>query len=147
MKTFAIMTLGCKVNDYESAYVKNKLSEEYEMVDFKEKSDIYIIFSCCVTNTAEAKTRKFIHQARRRNKDAYIVVVGCLVQIKPDLPDLKDVDLLICIYAARGKPCLAMTSSTGTWSMSKPKYLGISSVAFSCCGLQRIAISATFWPT
>ena len=44
MKTFAIMTLGCKVNDYESAYVKNKLSEEYEMVDFKEKSDIYIIF-------------------------------------------------------------------------------------------------------
>ena len=95
MKTFAIMTLGCKVNDYESAYVKNKLSEEYEMVDFKEKSDIYIIFSCCVTNTAEAKTRKFIHQARRRNKDAYIVVVGCLVQIKPDLPDLKDVDLLI----------------------------------------------------
>ena len=45
MKTFAIMTLGCKVNDYESAYVKNKLSEEYEMVDFKEKSDIYIIFS------------------------------------------------------------------------------------------------------
>ena len=55
MKTFAIMTLGCKVNDYESAYVKNKLSEEYEMVDFKEKSDIYIIFSCCVTNTAEAQ--------------------------------------------------------------------------------------------
>ena len=46
MKTFAIMTLGCKVNDYESAYVKNKLSEEYEMVDFKEKSDIYIIFFC-----------------------------------------------------------------------------------------------------
>ena len=95
MKTFAIMTLGCKVNDYESAYVKNKLSEEYEMVDFKEKSDIYIIFSCCVTNTAEAKTRKFIHQARRRNPQAYIVVVGCLVQIKPELPDLKDVDLLI----------------------------------------------------
>ena len=63
MKTFAIMTLGCKVNDYESAYVKNKLCEEYEMVDFKEKIDIYIILSCCVTNTAEAKTLKFIHQA------------------------------------------------------------------------------------
>lgn len=95
MKTFAVMNLGCKVNDYESTYVKVKLSEYYELKDFKDICDIYIIFSCCVTNTAEAKTRKFIHQTRRRNPKAYVVVVGCLSQIKPDLKEFDDVDLVI----------------------------------------------------
>lgn len=89
------MQLGCKVNDFEATYVKNELSKEYEYVNFKEKADIYIIFSCCVTNTAEAKTRKFIHQARRKNANAYIAVVGCLAQIKPDLKEFDDVDLIV----------------------------------------------------
>lgn len=89
------MNLGCKVNDFESTYVKEKLSQYYELKDFKEVCDIYIIFSCCVTNTAEAKTRKFIHQTKRRNPNAYVVVVGCLAQIKPDLKEFKDVDLVI----------------------------------------------------
>lgn len=95
MKTFAVLTLGCKVNDYESTYVKSELLKHYELVDFKSKADIYIIFTCCVTNTAEAKTRKFIHQARRNNPDGYVVVMGCLAQIKPDLIDFKEVDLII----------------------------------------------------
>ena len=95
MKSFALMQLGCKVNDFEATYVKNELSKEYEYVNFKEKADIYIIFSCCVTNTAEAKTRKFIHQARRKNENAYIAVVGCLAQIKPDLKEFDDVDLIV----------------------------------------------------
>lgn len=95
MKTFAVMTLGCKVNDYESTYIKSELLKEYELVDFKSKADIYIIFSCCVTNTAEAKTRKFIHQARRNNPEGYVVVVGCLAQLKPDLIDFNEVDLVI----------------------------------------------------
>ena len=95
MKTFAIMNLGCKVNDFESTYVKEKLSQYYELKDFKEVCDIYIIFSCCVTNTAEAKTRKFIHQTRRKNPAAYVVVVGCLAQIKPELKEFNDVDLVI----------------------------------------------------
>lgn len=95
MKTFAMMPLGCKVNDYEATYVKNELLKTYKYVNFKEKADIYIIFTCCVTNTAEAKSRKFIHQARRNNPNAYIVVVGCLAQIKPDLKEFNDVDLII----------------------------------------------------
>ena len=89
------MNLGCKVNDFESTYVKEKLSQYYELKDFKEVCDIYIIFSCCVTNTAEAKTRKFIHQTRRKNPAAYVVVVGCLAQIKPELKEFNDVDLVI----------------------------------------------------
>lgn len=95
MKTFSIMPLGCKVNDYEATYLKNELLKEYKLVSFKQKADICIVFTCCVTNTAEAKSRKYIHQARRNNPNAYIVAVGCLNQIKPDLKDLLDVDLVI----------------------------------------------------
>ena len=95
MKTYAMMILGCKVNDYEATYVREKLNRYYEEVDFKKKADIYIIFTCCVTNTAESKTRKFIHDARRQNPDAYIVAVGCLSQIKADSKDLEDADLLV----------------------------------------------------
>lgn len=95
MNTFSMMILGCKVNDYEATYVKNELLKEFRQVDFKCPANISIIFSCAVTNTAEAKTRKFIHQARRINPNGYIVVVGCLSQIKPDLKDLNEVDLVI----------------------------------------------------
>ncbi|MBQ6559527.1 MAG: tRNA (N(6)-L-threonylcarbamoyladenosine(37)-C(2))-methylthiotransferase MtaB [Erysipelotrichaceae bacterium] len=95
MKTYAMMVLGCKVNDYEATYVREKLNRSYQEVDFKEKADIYIIFTCCVTNTAESKTRKFLHDARRNNPDAYIVAVGCMSQIKGDSSDFDDADLLI----------------------------------------------------
>ena len=54
-----------------------------------------MIFTCCVTNTAEAKTRKFIHDARRNNPNAYICTVGCLSQIKADSEVFEDVDLII----------------------------------------------------
>lgn len=95
MRTFAMMILGCKVNDYEATYLRNKLSERYVEVPFKEKADCYIIFTCCVTNMAEAKTRKMFHRARALNKDAYIVAVGCMSQIKADAPDFADVDLVV----------------------------------------------------
>ena len=95
MKTYAMMILGCKVNDYEATYVREQMNQHYLEVDFKQKADIYIIFSCCVTNTAEAKTRKFIHDARRNNPDAYLCVVGCLSQIKSDSEAFDDVDLII----------------------------------------------------
>ena len=72
MKTYAMMVLGCKVNDYEATYVRENMDKYFKETDFKSKADIYLIFTCCVTNTAEAKTRKFIHAARRNNPDAYI---------------------------------------------------------------------------
>ena len=95
MKTYAMMVLGCKVNDYEATYVREKLNQHYQEVDFKDNADIYIIFTCCVTNTAESKTRKFLHDARRNHPDAYLVAVGCMSQIKGDSADFADVDLLI----------------------------------------------------
>ena len=95
MKTYAMMILGCKVNDYEATYVRENMNKYFDEVSFKQEADIYLIFSCCVTNTAEAKTRKFIHDARRKNKDAYICVVGCLSQIKSNDEVFSDVDLII----------------------------------------------------
>lgn len=95
MKSYAMMILGCKVNDYEATYVRENMNKHFVEVSFKEKADIYVIFTCCVTNTAEAKTRKFIHDARRKNNDAYIVTVGCLSQIKSDNDVFNDVDLVV----------------------------------------------------
>ena len=96
MRTFAMMILGCKVNDYEATVLKNRLLEHgYKEVSFKEKADIYVIFTCCVTNTAESKTRKMIHRARNTNPDALVVAVGCLVQIKGDSYDFDCADLIV----------------------------------------------------
>ena len=72
MKKYAMMILGCKVNDYEATFVRENMNKYFTEVDFKSSADIYLIFTCCVTNTAEAKTRKFIHDARRNNPSAYI---------------------------------------------------------------------------
>lgn len=95
MKTYAMMVLGCKVNDYEATYVRENMNRYFEEVNFKEKADIYLIFTCCVTNTAEAKTRKFIHDARRNNPDSFITAIGCLSQIKSGSEVFNDVDLII----------------------------------------------------
>lgn len=95
MKTYAMMILGCKVNDYEATFVRENMDRYFKEVDFRQKADIYLIFTCCVTNTAEAKTRKFIHAARRNNPEAYIAAIGCLSQIKGNSDVFEDVDLIV----------------------------------------------------
>ena len=78
-----VMSLGCKVNIYESEYVISLLKDNgFEIVNDDEKADIYIINTCSVTNESDRKSRKLIHHARRENKDAIIVVMGCYTQIK-----------------------------------------------------------------
>ena len=81
MTTFAIATLGCKVNTYESQGYESALLEKgYEQVSFKERADVYIINTCAVTNTAGSKSRQKIHAAAALNPDALIAVVGCYAQ-------------------------------------------------------------------
>ena len=76
-----IYTLGCKVNTYESDYIINELKKNnYEVVSFDEVCDIYIINTCTVTNTSDIKSRKIIRQARKKNKDACVVAMGCFIQ-------------------------------------------------------------------
>ncbi len=81
MKSVALHNLGCKVNSYELDVMQQFLQKEgYEIVDFYQKADIYIINTCTVTNIADRKSRQMIHRAKKQNPDAIVVAVGCYVQ-------------------------------------------------------------------
>lgn len=97
MKTFAMHTLGCKVNSYESnAIVRMFEAYDYVLVDFKEVADVYIINTCTVTNNGDSKSRKSIRQAIRRNKDAIVCVIGCYAQVSPDeIIEIEGVDIVL----------------------------------------------------
>ena len=82
-KTFNIITLGCKVNQYESEAVE----EIFKSRGYKKKqdgADIYVINTCTVTNMSDRKSRQMISRARRDNPEAVIAVMGCYSQVKPD---------------------------------------------------------------
>lgn len=97
MTTFAIATLGCKVNTYESQGYESALLERgFQEVSFKEKADVYIINTCAVTNTAGAKSRQKIHQAYANHPNAIIAVVGCYVQTAASsMASMEHIDILI----------------------------------------------------
>ena len=97
MKTFQIQTLGCKVNTYESEFYRQTLLNAGYLEGLpKETTDIVIINTCTVTNTASFKSRQKITQAKRFNPSAMIVVVGCYVQTHHDfLKEKYQIDLLI----------------------------------------------------
>ena len=88
-----ICSLGCKVNIYESELVTNILkNNNYEVVDFEDKADIYIINTCSVTNESDKKSRKMINRAKKNNPDAIIIVMGCYSQVNAE--DI-DVDIVL----------------------------------------------------
>ena len=97
MTTFAIATLGCKVNTYESQGYESALLEKgYEQVSFKEKADVYIINTCAVTNTAGSKSRQKIHAAIALKPEALIAVVGCYAQTASEqLEQDANIDILL----------------------------------------------------
>jgi threonylcarbamoyladenosine tRNA methylthiotransferase MtaB len=97
MKTFQIQTLGCKVNTYESEYYRQTLLNAGYLEDVSnETTDIVVINTCTVTNTASFKSRQKIAQAKKTNPHAFIVVIGCYVQTHHDyLKEKYDIDLLI----------------------------------------------------
>ena len=81
MRKVALHNLGCKVNAYETEAMRQALEENgYDIVSFNEKADIYIINTCTVTNIADRKSRQMLHKAKKLNKDAIVVAVGCYVQ-------------------------------------------------------------------
>lgn len=85
MKKVALHNLGCKVNAYETAAMREMLENAgYEIVPFQEGADIYIINTCTVTNIADRKSRQMLHRARKMNPDAVVAATGCYVQAQED---------------------------------------------------------------
>ena len=85
MRKAALHNLGCKVNAYETEAMQELLIEKgYEIVDFHEVADVYVINTCSVTNIADRKSRQMIHQAKKRNPEAVVVAAGCYVQTSPE---------------------------------------------------------------
>lgn len=80
-KTAAFLSLGCKVNSYETEAMRGMFEAAgYDIVDFKETADVYVVNTCTVTNIADRKSRQMLHQAKKRNPEAIIAAVGCYVQ-------------------------------------------------------------------
>ncbi len=78
MKTAAFITLGCKINQYETEAIREEVIDlGYREVDSTEAADVYVVNTCSVTATSGVKSRKYVQRAARTNPDARIIVVGC----------------------------------------------------------------------
>lgn len=94
-----VVNLGCKVNTYESEYIKEKFCDAgYNIVNLDDNPDVIVINTCTVTNQADSKSRKMIRLARKTNKDAILVVCGCSAEHHKDNIVDTDIDILIGNY-------------------------------------------------
>lgn len=95
-KKIGFVTLGCKVNIYESNALKNELLQRgYEVRDVDSSCDAFIINTCSVTNQADAKSRRMIHRLSKLNPEAVLCVMGCYSQTNPEALKLDGVDILM----------------------------------------------------
>ncbi len=97
ISTIAFHTLGCKLNFSESSYISKSLQEnDYNIVNFNEFADAYIINTCSVTDNADKKFKYFVKQAQKINPNAFIAAIGCYAQLKPkELLSVDGVDLVL----------------------------------------------------
>ena len=81
----AVTSLGCKVNQCEAEAIKTQMKDMgYEIVDFNQWADVYIINTCCVTQEGERKSRQMVRRAHTINENAEIFVTGCACQKEPE---------------------------------------------------------------
>jgi len=92
----AVVTLGCKVNQYDSATLESRLrAQGCEVVPFGPGADTYVINSCSVTARAEAESRRLARRARRLAPSGRVVITGCLAQANPARARIPEVDFVI----------------------------------------------------
>lgn len=93
----ALTTLGCKLNYSETSTISRQFKNAgYEIVNFDQFSDIYIINTCSVTENADKQFKSYVSKALKINSNAFIVAIGCYAQLKPkELADLNGVDLVL----------------------------------------------------
>jgi len=97
MRTVAFYTLGCKLNFSETSTIARQFKERgYRKVNFSETPDIFIINTCSVTENADKKCRKIVREARQISPDAYIAIIGCYAQLKPnEIIEIQGVDAVL----------------------------------------------------
>ncbi len=86
MTRIAFSTLGCKVNQYDTATLQSSLngSRDYTIVPFDDEADVYVVNTCTVTGKGDVESRRLIRMAIRRNNRARVIVTGCYAQTRPD---------------------------------------------------------------
>ena len=96
-KTTAFYTLGCKLNFAETSTISRDLEEDgYAKIDFELGADIYVINTCSVTDQADKKCRNIVRKALKYNPNAFIIVIGCYAQLKPnEISTISGVDLVL----------------------------------------------------
>ena len=96
-KTAAYHTLGCKLNFAETSTIARQLTDAgFEKVDFSEKSDVYVINTCSVTENADRECKLHVKRAIKANPEGLVVVVGCYAQLKPEeISKIEGVDLVL----------------------------------------------------
>jgi threonylcarbamoyladenosine tRNA methylthiotransferase MtaB len=97
MKKVAFYTLGCKLNYSETSTIARQFTERgFQKVEFEDTPDIFIINTCSVTENADKKCRKLVKEAQRISPDAYIAIIGCYAQLKPqEIASIEGVDAVL----------------------------------------------------
>ena len=97
MKDIAFITLGCKVNQYETnAMIQKFIEQGYNIVEHTKKADIYIINTCTVTNMSDRKSRQMLRRVKDLNPHAIVVACGCYAQVaKDELKNIEEIDLIL----------------------------------------------------
>jgi len=97
MKKVAFYTLGCKLNYAETSTIARQLQENgMQKVDFHEGADVYVINTCSVTDHADRKCRKVVKEALRYSPGAFVAIVGCYAQLKPqEIAEIPGVDAVL----------------------------------------------------
>jgi threonylcarbamoyladenosine tRNA methylthiotransferase MtaB len=97
MKKVAFYTLGCKLNYSETSTIARMFEEKgYRKVDFTDTPDIFIINTCSVTENADKKCHKIVREARSISPDAYVTIIGCYAQLKPqEIASIPGVDAVL----------------------------------------------------
>ena len=91
---FSICNLGCKVNAYEAESIASLLEKKgWQRVPFEEEADAALIFTCAVTNTAAAKSRKMMHRIKKHYPECITAMVGCYAQIDDGM--LEDAEIIV----------------------------------------------------
>ena len=97
IKKVAFITLGCKVNQYETNGMTQKFIKcGYKVVEHTEKADIYVVNTCTVTNMSDRKSRQMLRRVKDLNREAIVVACGCYVQVaREELEKIKEIDLIL----------------------------------------------------